>query len=260
MNSNRPAAAGNPDVVAETDFGYRRVGVDEKPRLVNAVFDSVAGRYDLMNDLMSLGVHRLWKRLLVAHAALRPGMQVLDLAGGTGDVAHLLARRVGGDGRVVMTDVNRNMLVRGRDRLFDHGIAGGVFCVLGDAQHLPFPDGGFECVTIAFGLRNITDKPQALAEMRRVLRPGGRALVLEFSELRVKALKPLYDLYSLRWLPLLGRIVADDAESYRYLAESIRRHPNQEDLKTMMLAAGFDECRYVNVSGGIAAVHVGYCY
>jgi len=240
-----------------TDFGFQRVPPEDKARRVRGVFDSVADRYDLMNDLMSAGTHRLWKRFTLALANLRPGQRALDVAGGTGDLAAGLARQVGERGLVVLTDINAAMLARGRDRLLDAGKAANVAYVQADAERLPFPDGTFDCVTIGFGLRNVTDKAAALASMRRTLKPGGQLLVLEFSH-PVAALKPLYDAYSFRVLPLLGRYVAGDEASYRYLAESIRMHPDQETLLAMMRAAGLEGCRYHNLSGGIVAVHRGY--
>ncbi len=241
-----------------THFGFQKVPVEEKARRVGAVFDSVAGRYDLMNDLMSFGVHRLWKQAAVELAAVRPGQQVLDLAGGTGDLAASFARRVGPRGLVVLADINRNMLEQGRDRLTDRGITGNVRFVQADAQRLPFPDDRFDCVSIGFGLRNVTDKAAALRAMYRVLRPGGRLIVLEFSRPRLPGLGPLYDLYSFRLLPLMGRLVAGDADSYRYLAESIRVHPDQDRLLHLLEAAGFERCSYHNLSGGIVAIHRGY--
>jgi demethylmenaquinone methyltransferase / 2-methoxy-6-polyprenyl-1,4-benzoquinol methylase len=243
-----------------TDFGFERVRHAEKARRVRAVFDSVAPRYDLMNDLMSAGSHRIWKRFTLAVANLRAGQRALDVAGGTGDLAAGLARQVGERGFVVLTDINAAMLARGRDRLIDAGFAARSACVQADAERLPFPDGSFDCITIGFGLRNVTDKPAALDSMRRALKPGGQLLVLEFSQPRLPGLKPLYDAYSLRILPLLGRFVAHDAPSYRYLAESIRMHPDQETLLSMMRAAGLEDCRYHNLSGGIVAVHRGYRY
>jgi demethylmenaquinone methyltransferase/2-methoxy-6-polyprenyl-1,4-benzoquinol methylase len=243
-----------------TDFGFQRVSRQDKARRVRGVFDSVAGNYDLMNDLMSAGTHRLWKRFTLSLANLRPGQRALDVAGGTGDLAVGLARQVGERGLVVLTDINAAMLGRGRDRLIDAGLAGNVACVQANAERLPFPDAMFDCVTIGFGLRNVTDKPAALSSMRRTLKPGGQLLVLEFSRPSVAALKPLYDAYSFRILPLLGRLVAHDEASYRYLAESIRMHPDQETLLTMMQEAGLEGCRYHNLSGGIVAVHRGYKY
>jgi len=243
-----------------TDFGFQRVSRRDKARQVRGVFDSVAARYDLMNDLMSGGVHRLWKRFTLALANLRPGQQALDVAGGSGDLAAGLARQVGSRGLVVLTDINGAMLRRGRDRLIDAGHAGNVACVQANAESLPFRDSIFDCVTIGFGLRNVTDKAAALASMRRVLKPGGQLLVLEFSQPTVAAIKPLYDAYSFRVLPLLGRVVAGDEASYRYLAESIRMHPDQETLLKMMRDAGLEDCRYHNLSSGIVAVHRGYKY
>jgi demethylmenaquinone methyltransferase / 2-methoxy-6-polyprenyl-1,4-benzoquinol methylase len=241
-----------------TDFGYQRVPREEKARRVRGVFDSVAARYDLMNDLMSGGTHRLWKRFTLALANLRPGQRALDVAGGSGDLAAGLARQVGARGLVVLSDINAAMLARGRDRLIDEGFVGNVACVQADAERLPFADGTFDCITIGFGLRNLTNKAAALTAMRRALRPGGQLLVLEFSRPRVPGLQPLYDAYSFRVLPWLGRRVAGDEASYRYLAESIRMHPDQETLLKMMQEAGLEGCRFHNLSGGIVAVHRGY--
>jgi demethylmenaquinone methyltransferase / 2-methoxy-6-polyprenyl-1,4-benzoquinol methylase len=241
-----------------TDFGFQRVPREDKARRVRGVFDSVAGRYDLMNDLMSGGTHRLWKRFTLALANLRPGQRALDVAGGSGDLAAGLARQVGARGLVVLSDINAAMLARGRDRLIDEGFVGNVACVQADAERLPFADGTFDCITIGFGLRNVTDKPAALNAMRRALKPGGQLLVLEFSRPRVPGLQPLYDAYSFRVLPWLGRLVAGDAASYRYLAESIRMHPDQDTLLKMLQQAGLEGCRYHNLSGGIVAVHRGY--
>jgi demethylmenaquinone methyltransferase/2-methoxy-6-polyprenyl-1,4-benzoquinol methylase len=243
-----------------TDFGYERVSWREKSRRVRGVFDSVARNYDLMNDLMSAGAHRLWKRFTLSLTGLRPGQRALDVAGGTGDLAAGLARQVGERGTVVLSDINRAMLQRGRDRLTDRGVLGNVEYVQADAERLPFRDGSFDCITIGFGLRNVTDKPAALAAMQRALKPGGQLLVLEFSHPVAPGLGPLYDAYSLRVLPLIGKIVARDEASYRYLAESIRMHPGQEALLEMMQAAGLEGCRYHNLSGGIVAVHRGYRY
>lgn len=241
-----------------THFGFEEIPADEKQTRVGAVFESVAGRYDLMNDLMSLGLHRAWKRFTTHVARVRPGARVLDLAGGTGDLTALLAPRVGSEGSVVLADVNRAMLERGRVRLIDRGLAGNVHYARCDAERLPFPDRGFDRVLIGFGLRNVTHKARALAETYRVLRPAGMALVLEFSHLTVPAIERVYDLYSFSVLPALGRIVAGDAGSYRYLAESIRRHPDQEALLTAMREAGFERCEHHNLAGGIVAVHKGY--
>jgi demethylmenaquinone methyltransferase/2-methoxy-6-polyprenyl-1,4-benzoquinol methylase len=248
----------NPGDPETTDFGYETVRKDEKAQRVRAVFDSVASRYDLMNDLMSAGAHRLWKRYALALTGLRTGGRVLDVAGGTGDLAAGLARQVGRSGLVVLTDINAAMLDAGRDRLIDAGVVGNVQYAQADAENLPFADGSFDCVTIGFGLRNVTDKPRALAQMRRALKVGGQLLVLEFSRPTHPALVSAYDAYSFRVLPWLGRVVAGDEASYRYLAESIRRHPDQEQLLAMMRAAGLEECRYHNLMGGIVAVHRGY--
>jgi demethylmenaquinone methyltransferase/2-methoxy-6-polyprenyl-1,4-benzoquinol methylase len=241
-----------------THFGYQEVPVEEKAGRVRQVFDSVASRYDLMNDLMSLGIHRLWKRQAVALAGVRRGQRVLDLASGTGDLAERFAGIVGAEGLVVMSDINAAMLTQGRDRLLDLGRVGNLSYSLANAERLPFASDAFDCVTIGFGLRNVTHKEWALAEMLRVLRPGGRAVILEFSHPTSRALGRLYDLYSFSMLPGLGQLIAKDAESYRYLAESIRMHPDQETLKSMMEAAGFERCGYFNLSGGIVAIHRGY--
>jgi len=249
-----------PDKKSETDFGYERVPLGEKQRRVRGVFDSVASRYDLMNDLMSGGAHRLWKEFTLSLTGLHAGQRALDVAGGTGDLAVGLARQVGKSGMVILSDINAAMLGEGRDRLLDAGLVGNVSCVLANAEKLPFADAQFDCVTIGFGLRNVTDKPAALADMRRVLKPGGQLLVLEFSHPVLPFLKPVYDLYSFRVLPLLGKFVAKDEASYRYLAESIRMHPDQETLSGMMRDAGLEDCRYHNLTGGIVAVHRGYRY
>ncbi len=241
-----------------THFGYREVPTQDKAGLVHQVFESVAGKYDLMNDLMSMGAHRLWKRHFVASSAIGQGSTVLDIAGGTGDIAALLSRRIGSAGRIVLSDINPAMLDVGRRRLEDRGIVGNVRFALANAEHLPFDEAEFDAVTIAFGLRNVTDKAAALREMRRVLRPGGQALILEFSRVRPEALKKLYDGYSFGVLPLLGKIVAGDADSYQYLAESIRKHPAQEELAGMMRDAGLADVTYRNLSGGIVAIHRGY--
>ncbi|MFP4130713.1 MAG: bifunctional demethylmenaquinone methyltransferase/2-methoxy-6-polyprenyl-1,4-benzoquinol methylase UbiE [Thiohalospira sp.] len=241
-----------------THFGYQEVPRGEKKRRVGGVFSSVAAKYDLMNDLMSGGVHRLWKRFTLDRAGLRRGQRVLDLAGGTGDLAEAEARRVGPDGEVVLSDINAEMLGHGRERLVNAGLAGNIQYVQADAEHLPFPDNHFDRVTMAFGLRNVTDKEAALASIHRVLRPGGRLLVLEFSRPVLPGLKPVYDAYSFTALPLMGRLVAGDAESYRYLAESIRMHPDQQTLAGMFEAAGFTGVTWHDLSGGIVALHVGY--
>lgn len=240
------------------DFGFEQVAAEDKARRVRGVFDSVASRYDLMNDLMSFGIHRLWKRFTVEQSGLRPGDRALDVAGGTGDLSLGMAGKVGPDGQVILTDINAAMLTRGRDRLLDEGASGNVACCVANAERLPFADGSFDCVTIGFGLRNVTDKAAALASMYRVLKPGGQLLVLEFSRPVAPGLAPVYDLYSFRLLPAMGRIVAGDSASYRYLAESIRMHPDQDTLKEMMIDAGFENCRYHNLSGGIVALHRGY--
>ncbi|MGH8750695.1 MAG: bifunctional demethylmenaquinone methyltransferase/2-methoxy-6-polyprenyl-1,4-benzoquinol methylase UbiE [Burkholderiales bacterium] len=237
------------------DFGFQKVPEDEKSSRVAGVFNSVAGRYDLMNDLMSLGAHRLWKRFMLEVSGVRTGSRVLDIAGGTADLSLLFARRAGAGGEVFLTDINHAMLTRGRDRLLDAGVALPVTQC--DAEKLPFPGGYFDCVSVAFGLRNMTHKDAALEEMLRVLRAGGRLLVLEFSRIW-KPLQPLYDAYSFKVLPALGKLIANDAESYRYLAESIRVHPAQEELKQMLEHAGFERVEYFNLSAGVVAVHRGY--
>lgn len=241
----------------KTHFGFRTVDTDDKAQLVRGVFDSVASRYDIMNDLMSGGLHRLWKRTTIAEAGVRPGHRVLDLAGGTGDLAREFARIVGDEGEVVLADINLAMLEQGRRRLVDAGVAGNLTIAQADAENLPFADASFDRITIAFGLRNVTNKEAALASMFRVLKPGGKLLILEFSK-PADAIKPAYDLYSFKVLPMLGKLVANDEESYQYLAESIRMHPDQDTLLAMMEAAGFERCRYRNLSGGIVALHIGY--
>ena len=241
-----------------TDFGYQRVGIDEKAGRVRQVFESVADNYDLMNDLMSLGVHRLWKRFTLGQTGLKAGQWALDVAGGSGDLALGMAKQVGEDGKVFLTDINPAMLAHGRAKLVDAGAASNVEYAIADAERLPFEPDSFHCVTIGFGLRNVTRKQQALESMFRVLKPGGRLLVLEFSHPTAPGLKPIYDSYSFRILPWLGKVVAKDEASYRYLAESIRIHPDQETLKGMMQTAGFARCDYFNLSGGIVALHRGY--
>ncbi|HXV08315.1 MAG TPA: bifunctional demethylmenaquinone methyltransferase/2-methoxy-6-polyprenyl-1,4-benzoquinol methylase UbiE [Burkholderiales bacterium] len=238
-----------------THFGFQEVPEVDKARRVAGVFDSVSARYDLMNDLMSAGLHRLWKRIAVERSGARPGQRVLDVAGGTGDLARLFARRVAPKGEVVLTDINRSMLARGRDRLLDAGLA--LPAVQSDAESLPFPDRAFDCVSIAFGLRNVTRKERALAEMRRVLRPGGRLVVLEFSR-PWRWLRPAYDAYSFGVLPRLGKLVVGDADSYRYLAESIRVHPDQGQLSAMLQAAGLERVDCLNLTGGVVALHRGF--
>jgi demethylmenaquinone methyltransferase/2-methoxy-6-polyprenyl-1,4-benzoquinol methylase len=242
----------------EADFGFERVPWDEKRLRVSGVFDSVAPRYDLMNDVLSAGLHRFWKRFTIAKTGLLAGQAALDVAAGSGDLAIGLARRVGRRGRVVVTDINAKMLGVGRDRLLDAGLAGNVDYVLCDAEALPFGTSSFHCATIGFGLRNVTDKDRALSSLFQVLKPGGRLLVLEFSKADLGPLAPLYEIYSMQVLPRLGALLANDSASYRYLAESIRRHPDQETLKGMMERAGFERCSYYNLSGGIVALHVGF--
>lgn len=241
----------------DTHFGYQSVPEAEKAARVRAVFESVAGKYDLMNDLMSGGLHRAWKAFAIAQSGARPGQRVLDVAGGTGDLARSLAGRVGASGQVWLTDINSAMLAHGRDRLLDRGLDLPVAQC--DAEHLPFPDDYFDLVTVAFGLRNMTHKEHALKEMCRVLKPGGRLLVLEFSRVW-KPLAGAYDAYSFGLLPWMGKVVAGDEASYRYLAESIRKHPDQETLKAMMSAAGFDKVDYFNLSAGVVALHRGFKY
>jgi len=241
-----------------TDFGYQRVGVGEKAARVRQVFESVADNYDLMNDLMSFGVHRLWKRFTLGQTGLRKGQSALDVAGGSGDLARGMAEQVGESGSVLLTDINPAMLAHGRAKLIDAGLSGNVRYALADAERLPFESDSFHCVTIGFGLRNVTNKQAALESMFRVLKPGGRLLVLEFSHPTAPGLKPLYDSYSFNILPMLGKYVAKDEASYRYLAESIRMHPTQETLKGMMQTAGFERCDYFNLSGGIVALHRGH--
>ena len=240
-----------------THFGYKEVSKDAKAGLVADVFHSVAARYDLMNDLMSVGIHRIWKRFTIELSGVRKGNAVLDIAGGTGDLAARFADIVGPEGRVVLADINDSMLKVGPDKLLDNGRLGNLEFVQADAQYLPFPDDSFDCVTIAFGLRNVTDKDTALRSMLRVLKPGGRLLVLEFSKPQNELLGKAYDAYSFRMLPLMGRLVANDSESYQYLAESIRMHPDQETLKDMMEDAGFSRCEYHNMTGGVVALHKG---
>lgn len=242
------------------DFGFKQVPAEEKASRVGEVFSSVAERYDVMNDLMSVGLHRLWKQQALRLISARPGQQVLDLAAGTGDLSIGLARQVGKEGRVVMSDINPEMLSRGRDRLLNAGVVGNVNYTLADAEQLPFLPRQFDRISIGFGLRNVTRIPRALTAMREALRPGGKLVVLEFSKLYLQSLQPLYDLYSFRLLPLMGRLVAKDADSYQYLAESIRMHPDQATLQQIMEDVGFEDCGYTNLNGGIVAMHYGYVY
>ncbi|HQS02272.1 MAG: bifunctional demethylmenaquinone methyltransferase/2-methoxy-6-polyprenyl-1,4-benzoquinol methylase [Halothiobacillus sp. 24-54-40] len=244
----------------KTHFGYTQVPIEDKAKLVGQVFDSVANRYDVMNDAMSFGIHRLWKRVALEHTGLRRGMQALDLASGTGDLALKMAGLVGEKGLVVLSDINQSMLSEGRNKLDNAGVVGNVDYCLANAQYLPFPSRHFDCVTMGFGLRNVTDKGMALNEMARVLKPGGRAVVLEFSKPISPLISKAYDLYSFTALPALGKILAKDADSYRYLAESIRMHPDQEALKALMLAKGFDRVDVINLSLGVVALHIGYVY
>ncbi len=248
----------SPYTSGTTHFGFRDVAARDKQKLVGEVFTSVAGKYDLMNDLMSLGIHRIWKRYFAATAQVKPGDRVLDLAGGTGDIAALLKDRVGKAGSIVLGDINAGMLTVGRDRLTNRGLVSGLEYVQLNAEALPFPDNSFNLVTIAFGLRNVTDKDAALREMHRVLKVGGQARVLEFSEVKPEWFRPIYDFHSFKVLPKLGKLFAGDADSYQYLAESIRKHPPQDQLKAMMTEAGFARTRYTNLSAGIVAIHDGY--
>ncbi|MFT4822665.1 MAG: demethylmenaquinone methyltransferase/2-methoxy-6-polyprenyl-1,4-benzoquinol methylase [Halioglobus sp.] len=240
-----------------THFGYKEVETKNKASMVAGVFHSVATRYDLMNDLMSGGIHRLWKRFTIEISGVRKGNSVLDIAGGTGDLAARFADIVGPEGKVILADINESMLQVGRDKLIDTGRYANIDCVQADAQDLPFPDDSFDCITIAFGLRNVTDKDAALRSMLRVLKPGGRLLVLEFSTPKNELLSKAYDAYSFKILPAIGKIVANDSESYQYLAESIRMHPDQETLKDMMEDAGFSRCEYHDMTGGVVALHKG---
>lgn len=255
----RTADAGHTpgDGANTTDFGYQDVPRHEKAARVADVFHSVAARYDVMNDLMSMGIHRLWKRLTLERSGVRPGHRVLDIAGGTGDLTLKFSRMVGPRGQVILADINASMLAVGRDKLIDSGVGGNVDYVQANAECLPFPDNHFDCITIAFGLRNVTDKDAALRSMQRVLKPGGRLLVLEFSKPQSALLTKAYDEYSFRFLPRMGQLVAGDADSYRYLAESIRMHPDQPTLKGMMEAAGLERVEYTNLTGGIVALHRG---
>ncbi|PQJ64988.1 bifunctional demethylmenaquinone methyltransferase/2-methoxy-6-polyprenyl-1,4-benzoquinol methylase UbiE [Photobacterium angustum] len=241
-----------------THFGFRTVAKDEKATMVAEVFHSVAAKYDIMNDLMSMGIHRVWKRFTIDCSGVRKGQRVLDLGGGTGDLTAKFSRIVGETGQVILADINNSMLNVGRSKLRDSGIVGNVGYVQANAEELPFPDNYFDCITISFCLRNVTDKDKALRSMYRVLKPGGRLLVLEFSKPSLEPLSKVYDAYSFHLLPKMGELIANDAESYRYLAESIRMHPDQETLKGMMDEAGFDQTSYYNLTGGIVALHRGY--
>ena len=245
------------EYIKTTSFGFKTVSKEEKTEKVKEVFDSVATNYDLMNDLMSMGIHRLWKRFMLSQTGLKMGMKALDVAGGTGDIAALLREQVGESGLVVMTDINPSMLKEGRSRLLDRGKLKNIQVIQCDAEQLPFDEDQFDCVTIAFGLRNVTVKENALKSMFRVLKPGGKLLILEFSKPN-EMLSPVYDIYSFNILPTLGEWVANDRESYQYLAESIRVHPDQEKLEQMILSAGFDRAEYRNLTGGIVALHIGY--
>lgn len=252
MTDNRSTSADG-----KTHFGYEEVDVKDKVRRVAGVFDSVARNYDVMNDVMSMGVHRLWKKIALDTSGVRTGHRVLDLASGTGDLAARFSKMVGPSGQVVASDINANMLGVGRERLTDRGIVGNIEYVQANAEALPFPDNYFNFASISFGLRNVTHKEHALASLYRVLKPGGRLMVLEFSR-PMEAIKPIYDTYSFKLLPLMGKLIAKDEDSYRYLAESIRMHPDQQTLKSMMEAAGFERCEFMNMSGGIVALHKGY--
>jgi demethylmenaquinone methyltransferase / 2-methoxy-6-polyprenyl-1,4-benzoquinol methylase len=243
-----------------THFGYNEIPISEKVHRVGEVFTSVASKYNLMNDLMSFGLHRFWKQFTVSQAGLRAGQIVLDVAGGSGDLSALFAKKVGPSGLVILTDINASMLNQGREQMLDKGIAGNLNYVQADAEQLPFPSHYFDCISIAFGLRNVTDKAAALRSMYRVLKPGGKLLVLEFSKPASTLLKKAYDLYSFNVIPKLGEWICKDKESYQYLVESIRMHPNQEQLKALMEENGFEDVKYHNLTGGIVALHVGFKY
>lgn len=244
----------------KTHFGYQTVAWAEKEKKVGAVFDAVAKKYDVMNDVMSFGIHRLWKRFTIALSRVKAGDKVLDLAGGSGDLTRHLSKRVGSHGQVILADINSAMLQVGRDRLLDEGLHDNLDFMQANAQALPFINNYFDCITMAFGLRNVTDKAQALQEIFRVCKPGGKVMILEFSVPVLPGLKSLYDWYSFQVLPQLGGVIARDEASYRYLAESIRMHPPQDKLKDMLVAAGFEDAHYYNLTGGIVALHVGYKY
>jgi len=250
----------NPAKKKTIDFGFSEVPLEEKVKKVKGVFDSVAAKYDVMNDVMSFGIHRLWKRHAIELSGIRPGNKVLDLAGGTGDLTKAFAKRVGKTGQVVLADINESMVRVGRDRLINEGVMGNVDYTITNAEALTYPDNTFDLVTISFGLRNVTKKDKALAEMARVLKPGGQLMVLEFSKVTQPLLAKAYDFYSFNILPKMGKLIANDEASYQYLAESIRMHPDQETLKQMMLDAGFDKADYLNMSQGIVALHRGWKY
>lgn len=241
-----------------THFGYKTVDAEQKEQMVASVFHSVAAKYDVMNDLMSFGIHRLWKRFTIDCSGVRKGQKVLDLAGGTGDLTAKFSRIVGESGQVVLADINDSMLKVGRDKLRNKGLGNNIAYVQANAEHLPFPDNYFDVITIAFGLRNVTNKDQALASMFRVLKPGGRLLVLEFSKPQHEVMSKLYDFYSFNILPRMGSLVANDSDSYQYLAESIRMHPDQDTLKAMMEEVGFEQTEYFNLTDGIVALHRGF--
>ena len=242
----------------KTHFGFREVDENKKESLVADVFSSVASKYDVMNDVMSFGIHRIWKKIALNQTGLKKGQYALDVAGGTGDLTYYLSQQVGPTGKVIISDINPDMLEQGRQRLLDRGVAGNVEFVEANAEDLPFEDNQFHCITIAFGLRNVTNQAKALASMYRVLKPGGRLLVLEFSKPVIPGLNKAYDFYSFNVLPKMGKLIANDSESYQYLAESIRMHPDQQTLKGMMQEAGFERCTFHNMSGGIVALHKGF--
>ena len=258
VNEKIDSSSSNQEVSTQTHFGFKQVEKSQKASMVADVFQSVAAKYDIMNDVMSLGIHRLWKRFTIDCSGARSGQKILDLAGGTGDLTAKFSRIVGENGKVVLADINDAMLKVGRDKLRDLGIVGNVEYVQANAEELPFPDNTFDIITIAFGLRNVTDKDKALASMYRVLKPGGRLLVLEFSKPSNEMLSKAYDFYSFHLLPKIGQLVANDSESYQYLAESIRMHPEQEVLKSMMETAGFEQTTYHNLTAGIVALHRGF--
>ena len=243
-----------------TDFGFSEVPWEEKQKKVAGVFHSVAAKYDIMNDLMSFGIHRVWKKIAISKSGVRKGDRVLDLAGGTGDLAYKFCQIVGSESKVILSDINSSMLEVGKEKLTNKGCVGNIEYVQANAESLPFPNNYFDCITISFGLRNVTDKAKAIVSMQRVLKPGGKLLILEFSKPVVPMLSKIYDEYSFKALPFMGKIITQDAESYKYLAESIRKHPDQETLKQMMLDASFDDAEYQNMTGGIVALHIGYKY